>query len=288
MSKQKSFVYYILCGFFLGISAFAPGFSGSVMAITLGVYEDLVKIISNPLKEIKQNLSFFSAIAIGIALSGLAFVLIFNYLFDNHKRATFMLFVGLIIGNLPVIAQEIRTYPIQKRAMVSGALCFALALGLSLAGMGAGQMAGAASGGVILAELVISGFIAGSIMLVPGMSISAILIMLGVYGQLITMVTNLLRFNLTYLPTLLAILIAAAAGLILTARLVKRLFKRFPGFAYACVFGFMVGTLVGIFIESLYLQDPNFTWLIGISTFLAGLGISCLFILLGKKMSQNA
>ena len=287
MSKQKSFFYYILCGFFLGISAFAPGFSGSVMAITLGVYNELVQIMSNPLKELKKNLSFFIPIAIGIGLSGVAFVLVFNYLFDNHQRATFMLFVGLIIGNLPVIGQEVRLYPIQKRAIVGGLVCFAIALGLSLAGIGASQMTGDASSNVILIEVIISGFVAGAIMLVPGMSISAILIMLGVYGQLITMVNDILRLNFTYFPTLLAIVIAAVAGLVLTARLVKRLFQRFPGFAYTCVFGFMAGTFIGIFVESFYVQDTNFTWLIGISTFLAGLGVSALFILLGKKMSRK-
>ena len=288
MSKQKSFLYYIICGFFLGISAFAPGFSGSVMAITLGVYTDLVKIMSNPVKELKRNLSFFVPIAIGIAFSGIAFVLIFDYLFGHHQRATYLLFVGLIIGNLPVIGREVQRYPIRKRAILGGVLCFSIAFGLSLFSISVSQTAEYTGNAVHLIELIISGFAAGAIMLVPGMSISAILIMLGVYGQLIHMATDVLRLNMTYIPTLLVVLLSAAAGLILTARLVKRMFERFPGFVNSCVFGFMVGTLIGIFAESFYLQDPNFTWTIGISTFIAGLCISFLFILLGTKMKRQA
>jgi len=287
MSKLKPFFYYILCGFFLGISAFAPGFSGSVMAITLGVYQDLVRIMSNPVKEIRRSLPFFVPIAIGILISGIAFVLVFDFLFDHHIRATYLLFVGLIIGNLPVIAQEIKRYPIQKSAFIGGFVCFSIALGLNLVSLGANHMADPVAGNILFLPLAISGFVAGAITLVPGMSISAILIMLGVYGQLITMVNDLLRLNMAYLPTLLGILFFAAAGLILTARLVKRLFERYPGFANTCVFGFMGGTLIGLFVESFFLEDPNFTWPIGISTLIAGLIISVLFVMLGKFMRKR-
>jgi len=288
MIKLKRFFYYIFCGFFLGISAFAPGFSGSVMAITLGVYQDLVRIVSNPLKELRKSLSFFAPIALGIIISGIAFVLVFDFLFSYHIRATYLLFVGLIIGNLPVIAQEIKRYPVQKRAFIGGFLCFAVAFGLSLVSLGADQVADPVIGGALFIPLAISGFVAGAITLVPGMSISAILIMLGVYGQLISMVNDLLRLQISYLPTLFVVLFCAAAGLILTARLVKRLFERFPGFANTCVLGFMVGTLFGLFAESFFLEDPNFTWPIGIAVLIAGFGISIFFIILGKKMRKRS
>ena len=55
MSRVKKFLYRVLCGFFLGLSVFAPGFSGSVIAITMGIYKDLVGIASNPFKRFKQN-----------------------------------------------------------------------------------------------------------------------------------------------------------------------------------------------------------------------------------------
>jgi len=287
MSKLKQFLYHIFCGFFLGISAFAPGFSGSVMAITMGVYGDLVRIMSNPFKEIRKNLSFFLALAIGIGISGILFVLAFRILIDRHLRATLLLFVGLILGNLPMIAREVRKFQVQKRYLLGGLLAFAFALILSLVGFGASHMASADTESILFLRLALAGFIAGAITLVPGMSISAILIMLGAYGPLIAMVDGLLRLNWQYLPPFFGTLLAAALGLILTARLIKRIFKRYPGFANACIFGFMSGTLVGIFIESLSLQDPGFTWLQGGLTFAIGLGASFLFILLGKKMGKK-
>jgi len=287
MPKLKQFLYHIFCGFFLGISAFAPGFSGSVMAITMGIYSDLVRIMSNPFKELRKNLGFFIALALGIAISGVLFVLAFRILIDRHLRATLLLFVGLILGNLPMIAGEVRKFQFQKRYLIGGLLAFALALILSLAGFGASHMANAGTESILFLRLALAGFIAGAITLVPGMSISAILIMLGAYGPLFAMVDGILRLNWHYLPPFFGTLLAAALGLILTARLIKRIFKRYPGFANACIFGFMSGTLVGIFIESLHLQDPGFTWPLGAVTFAIGIGASFLFILLGKKMGKK-
>jgi len=285
MTKLKQFTYRVLCGFFLGFSAFAPGFSGSVMAIMMGIYQDLIRILSNPLKQIKDNIRFFIPLLLGALLSFLLFVWAFELLFETYERATLLLFVGLMAGNLPVIFRTVRTFDLQGRYLVGGALSFALALGMGIAGIGAARMT--LSDNMLILQLAISGFIAGAITLVPGMSISAILIMLGVYGYLIAMGGELLRLNFSYLPELGILLACAIIGLVLTSRGIKRVFERHPGFANTCVLGFMMGTLIGIFIESLYVPDPNFTWPLGGIALAAGLGVSWLFLLLSKKMNQK-
>ena len=59
------FLYRILCGFFLGVSVVAPGFSGSIIAITMGIYQDLLRIISNPFKQFKKNVKYCIPLGIG-------------------------------------------------------------------------------------------------------------------------------------------------------------------------------------------------------------------------------
>ena len=284
---MKRFLYRILCGFLLGISVFAPGFSGSVMAITMGIYQDLVRIMSNPAKELKRNIGFFIPILIGVAISLVLFVQIFDLLFDSYIRATLLLFAGFIAGNLPVITREVRKCSFQMRYLLGGALSFAIALGLIVAGLLLDRAAGNAASGVPFFELAIAGFIAGSITLVPGMSISTVLIMLGVYTHLMDMAASLMRFDLAYLLPLLGVVVFAFAGLVLTSRGIKRVFERFPGFANACVLGFMSGTLIGIIVKSLHAYDPNFTWPIGVITLVAGLIISLLFVRLGQTMNKK-
>lgn len=103
---MKNFLYRILCGFCLGISVFAPGISGSVMAIILGIYNKIIDITSNPLKNLKNNIKFLFPMGIGAAISLVLFILVFSYLFETYEKATYFLFIGLIAGNLPMIYKE--------------------------------------------------------------------------------------------------------------------------------------------------------------------------------------
>lgn len=288
MKTIKTFLYRTVCGFFIGLSVFAPGISGSVMAIAMGIYQDLVRIVSNPLREMKKNARFLIPLGLGVIISAVLFVLAFQYLFEQHERATLLLFVGLIVGNLPVIGVELKKYPVQKRNLLGGAFAFALALGLGLMAIGAGQLTDAGGSAVSFLEVAVSGFVAGAITLVPGMSISAILIMLGVYGQIIVMARAVLDLQLSYLPQLAWLLIAAILGLVLAAKWIKRAFDKVPALANTCVFGFMTGTALGIFIESLYIADAQFHWALGGVLFLTGLAIATLFAVMGRYMNRRA
>jgi putative membrane protein len=104
----KKFFYRVFCGFFLGLSIFAPGFSGSVIAIMLGVYQDLVCIVSNPFKRLKQNILFCLPLGIGAAVSAVLFVIAFKFLFGTYEKAAYLLMVGLTAGNLPEILKQIK------------------------------------------------------------------------------------------------------------------------------------------------------------------------------------
>ena len=105
---MKSFLYRVLCGFCLGISVFAPGISGSIMAIIMGIYDKLLDIVSNPFKNFKKNFVFLLPLGIGAAISLVLFILVFSYLFETYEKAVFMLFIGLIVGNLPMVYKEAR------------------------------------------------------------------------------------------------------------------------------------------------------------------------------------
>ncbi|MCL2369000.1 MAG: DUF368 domain-containing protein, partial [Oscillospiraceae bacterium] len=134
--------------------------------------------------------------------------------------------------------------------------------------------------------LIASGFIAGAITLVPGMSISAVLIVTGVFGQLLLFFDALLVGDFTYMPQILLFLVAAVLGLGLTSKGIKTMFEKAPGLSNTSVLGFMSGSLVGIFIQSLYEADPNFTWTLGVVMLIGGLLLSMLFVALGKSMGK--
>ena len=280
----KRFLFRIVCGFFLGVSIFAPGFSGSIIAIVMGIYQDLLRIVSNPFKPLKQNIKFCLPLVIGAAVSAVMFVLVFNYLFDTYEKATYLLFVGLVAGNLPVIFSEVKKCGFKKHYLPGGIGAFVAALALGIFSVGVEKASGVEAMTVSWFILALGGLAAGVTALIPGMSVSVILIIFGVYSPLIFMAESLLHLDFTYLIPFGVFFLFALVGLVSASRGIKLVFEKYPGFSNATVFGFVSGALIGILVQSLQLADPGFNWLLGCAMLAAGLAISMLFVVLGRKL----
>ena len=286
MTKKNAF-YRILCGFFLGISVVAPGFSGSVIAITMGIYQDLLRIVSNPFKQFKSNIRFCLPLIIGVVVSAVLFVLTFSRLFDLYETQMYLLFSGLIFGNMPVIYSEIKKSGFKIRYLLGGVV--ALAAAVVFSGNISGLADSAILGNVIsLPVFALSGFLAGVSLLIPGMSVSIVLIVLGAYSPLLRYTDALIHLNFDYLVPLLLFVGCAAIGLILASRVIKYIFNKYPGFANSMVFGFMTGSLVALLLQSLKHVDLSSDWLSALLSLAAGLVISVLFTVLSKKSGLSA
>jgi len=281
------FLYRILCGFFLGFSVFAPGFSGSIVAIIMGVYQDILRIISNPFKDFKQNIRFCFPMLLGAAVSAVLFVLALNYMFYSNEKATYLLFVGLISGNLPVIFAEVKKNRFKRRYLIAGLVAFAAALVLGVFSPRIAPASNASGFAENWLTLALGGFAGGVTAPIPGMSVSIILIVMGLYSQLIFVAESLLRLDLTHLVPFAFFCVFAVAGLVSSSRVIKFAFKKYPGFSNTMVFGFMSGSLLGVLISSLGKDDPGFSWFLGGAMFIIGLGLSVLFVLLGRFMSKK-
>ena len=283
----KRFFYRVFCGFFLGLSVFAPGFSGSLIAIVLGIYQDLLRVFSNPFKPFKKNMKFVFPLGIGAVVSAVLFVLFFKYLFEAQEKATYFLFIGLIAGNLPIILSSIRKNGIKAHYFVGAAGAFAAALLFGLLSTSGESAIGAAGADIGLYIIAIGGLAAGITALIPGMSVTVVLLMIGVYEQLLFIAESLLHFNFTDLLPFLVFLACAVLGLVLSSKGIGLVFRKHPGFANTTVFGFMSGSLIGILVQSLKISDPGFTWLSGALMLTLGLAVSMLFVFLGRVMNKN-
>ena len=267
------FLYRILCGFCLGISVFAPGISGSIMAIIMGIYDKLLDIASNPLKNFKKNFFFLLPLGIGALISLVLFILVFSYLFETYEKAVFMLFIGLIAGNLPMVYKEARKSEFKWYFILGAAAALAVALivGIMGAGIGEAQIAQNTS----LIYIALSGLLAGFASLVPGMSISMILIVMGVYDYLIASAKAL------DIVTIAVVGIAFVLAMILSSKLIKFIFSKFSGMAHFMVLGFLTGSICGIF----FALPQGGSNLAGAIMLIIGLAISLLFVYLGKKVN---
>lgn len=271
---MKLFLYRILCGFCLGISVFAPGISGSIMAIIMGIYDRILDITSNPFKNFKNNFKFLLPLGIGAIISLVLFILVFSYLFETYEKAVFMLFIGLIIGNLPVVYKEARKNEFKWYYILGTIAAFVIAFVVGITGEGASGIT-VTHDTSILMYIALSGFLAGASSLVPGMSVSMILIVMGVYDYLIAAAKSL------DIITIAVVGVAFVIAIIVSSKLIKYVFSRFSGMAHFMVIGFLVGSVGGIF----YTLPKHGSTIAGAIMLVIGLAISLLFVYLGKRVN---
>ena len=99
----------ILKGMIIGLGKIIPGVSGSVLAISLGIYEKCIDIISNIKKELKYNIKFIFLLCIGISLGIICGSKIICFLLDSFYFPTMCLFIGLISSSIKYIVKKIKT-----------------------------------------------------------------------------------------------------------------------------------------------------------------------------------
>jgi len=284
MNNVRLFLFRVFCGFFLGFSIFAPGISGSVIALAMGIYHELLDVAANPLKKIKRNMMFLLPLALGILISAIVFVVAFKYLFETYEKALFFLFVGLIAGNLPVSVKEIQKYGFRKRYLASCLLAFAAALAFVVLTSGIQMMDESAAP---LYMVALGGLLSGVTFMVPGMSASVMLIATGVYDDVISAAHGLLGLEAAGLLPLGVLMLGTIASVVVTSKGIKALFDKHPGAANSAVLGFIAGSLAGILIQGLRMSDAGFQWFHGVVMAAAGFGLSVLFIVLGNVMGKS-
>ncbi len=274
----KTFFFRMLCGFFLGVSVVAPGVSTSVMAVIMGIYRELIEIISNPFKNFKRNVLYILPMGLGAVLSVLLLIQGFTFLFDNYPTQFSLLFVGLVAGGLPYIFKQANTKRLSVREIAAILLAFAAAATVGFFGRGLAVEAANTS----LLYLCLAGLVSGVASMMPGMSVSVVLMLFGVYNHLLKTAAMLFTDMLYVASIAVPVGICFVVGMILFSNVTKRIFERHKSLAYLLVFGFMCGTLITIFPKAL--PTTAMGWVSSIAALGIGLCISGAFQWLGKKL----
>ena len=278
----KNNLYRVLCGFLLGVSILAPGLSGSVVAILMGVYLQLIKIASNPLKDFKNNFFFLLPMAIGAVVSILLFVKILGFLFDDYEIQARMLFFGLVVGSLPDLWKQVQGVSLKGKNGVALGFAFALAAVFGIMTR-VGTVSFAAEPSIVY--LCVVGFVAGVTAIIPGLSVSVILMMFGMYTYLMSAASSYTNDLSGAVLTLLPVGIFFIVGLILFSKVVKMLFQKYDSIAYTMVFGFMCGTLISVFPESA--PGTVLGWIGSAVMFVVGFIAALSFVIMGKKLNTD-
>lgn len=264
VDREQGFWFRLGSGFVLGLAMVVPGVSGGVLAMALGIYEPMVAAIARPLKNWRQHLRFFVPLALGAGACVLLLSRVLQFFIEAYHVPTVYFFFGLVLAGLP---------PIVRQANAQG---FGLSHGMSLA-FGAAlllvvralpQASGPTWANLGLWGTALKGSIVGGALVIPGLSVSMLLLALGIYEELLAAVAQI------DLAVLLPAAIGFVPGLWIVSKAMNWLFERRIGQVYHAILGLMLGSLAAAFPGF-----PRWGWerLFCILLFACGLWIASFF-----------
>lgn len=265
---MKERIFLVLKGFLIGVANIIPGVSGGTLAITLGIYEKLINTISHFFKNLKENIKFIIPIGIGAVLSILLLSRVISFCLKEYTLATILFFIGLILGGIPLLNKKIKGHYKNFSNIVIFLITFGLVLLISIL-KGENIVSFANMTFVNYIWLFLVGVIAAATMIIPGVSGSFVLMLLGYYQPIIDTISSLTKFQNIWSSMLILIPfgIGVLVGIVAISKLLEFLFKKFEVKTYFGVMGFIFASIITIFTgaEGLIFSVPQL--LIGILLF---------------------
>ena len=283
-----TFVMDMIKGIFIGVANIIPGVSGGTMAVSLGIYDKLIGAVSNLLSNWKKSLLTLLPIILGCGIGIVGFTYAIEYLLSKHTFVTCMAFVGLILGGVPVLVGTLRRRSIGFGGIAAFLALFALAAFLPMLSSGEEVLKTFSPTPGTLISLFLVGVVASATMVVPGVSGSLVMMILGYYYGIIETIKNFLdALKVLDMPGVLhGVLlltpfgIGVLLGIFLIAKLITFLFKRYAVHTYCAILGLIAASPFAIFYNTgLFAQLGNLTPLaviLGVGAAVAGAVITFL------------
>lgn len=286
---MMGFIKTFLIGLAIGISNVIPGFSGGTMAVVLNIYDKFVDAITLNIKKLIANRKFVVPLLLGMLCGVLFFSEVVKYLFSHFPWQTDYVFTGIIFGSIPMLYMYIikPNKPEEKKrvipsvsAIVSVVIGLAVMLGFTYLqkklGIEAGVVKELPKLTLVLGlRLFIAGLLGAIAMIIPGISGSFIMLILGIYPIVIAGVASIV-IPKTFLASLVILLpngVGVLIGLVCGAKLVSFLIKRFPRETYGVIFGLVLGS-IPIMFPGFEVLDSFVHILVGVLCFAAGFALA--------------
>ena len=255
-------------GFILGIANVIPGVSGGTMAVSMGLYELILSSIGNFFKDIKGNFIKLLPIILGILVAIVSTSKLVTYALTNYKAQTLCLFIGLIFGGVSLIMRKIKGKGSKTNYLIFFVIFF-FVISLNFLKTGLIEISFTNMGIIDYLLLLLMGFIASSAMVIPGISGSFILMVLGYYDKIIYTVSTITDFSKlgSNLLILVPFGIGVIIGIVFMAKLITNLIKKYETKTYFAIMGFVLSSVVVLLLQ---LTDFKFTF-INVSTSLFAL-----------------
>lgn len=257
--KSKAWLNHLvvaLKGMWIGGTMTVPGVSGGSMAILLGIYDRLIFSISKFTKDIKNNIIFLVEFVLGAGVGLVLFSQFILMLLQKYTMPTSYFFLGAVAGGIPLIIKEANIkksdflnkktgkydhYTVGKIFLYILYAFIGIGFVYLISLIPEGVFAANESGIQNFLIKIAGGVIVAIALVLPGISVSQMLLMLGLYEEVFGSIKN---FDI--LP-LIPLGIGLVAGIILSTLAIGKAIEKHPQATYIIVFGFVLGSLPELF-----------------------------------------
>jgi putative membrane protein len=279
-------------GLVFGITQIIPGVSGGTVAIILGFYDDLLEAVSRFTRDTRRHLRLLLPLLLGVAVGFLAFAELIDRLLGRYSLPVMFLFIGLVVGIVPHIYRTAKDGTPWTARGICAVLCAAMIPIAASHIRGDAPVSApadiiAAIGAPYIALLFAAGVLASAALILPGVSGSFVLLVMGIY-PVATHALSSVRIwagdlsNTALALDILKVLLPLALGIIIgglaTARLINRLLRKHRQGMFRIIFGLLLGSVYALFREPIVYRGGT-----GVPVVAAG----CAMLLLGCAASYG-
>lgn len=253
---MKETILNILKGMVIGIANIIPGVSGGTMMVSMGIYDKLIHLLTHFIKKFKEAVKFCLPLGIGMILAIVLLSKLITVMFDRIPLQTTLLFIGLIVGGLPMIFKKVKGKKVSFGCILLFALFFVIVVGLAMIGEQEGKTVDVSFSLVNELKLFGTGIVAAATMVIPGVSGSMVLMIMGYYNTIIATISDLISalhpFDMNAIMQCCGVLIpfglGVVVGIVLVAKFVEFVFNKFSQYAYWAIIGLIVASPFAILI----------------------------------------
>lgn len=246
------FIKNAVCGAVIGIANIIPGVSGGTMAVILNIYDKLIEAVTGLKKNFKKSLIFILPVGIGAVIGIFAFSKLLEILLAEFPLPTFFFFMGLIIGSVPLVYHKAMETKFKPASVISFLVFFGIMIALAFV-----NTEGVKESEAVLQMSVVNWFylffgsvLAAMCMIIPGVSGSMILMIIGLYPTVLISISHLTKEPLDSIMKLIPVGLGVLVGIIGGAKLIDLCIKKFPQATFFGIIGLMIGSLLSLYNNS--------------------------------------
>ena len=256
---MKNLINQLLRGIVIGVANIIPGVSGGTMMVSMGIYDTLIHCITHLFKEFKQSVKTLLPYAVGMLVGIVALASVIDWGLENYPLPTNTLFIGLILGGLGPLVKKVERGKINIAAGIAFVVLFALIIWLGVQRKDSIQNAESIDMNALqMLIMVFIGMIASATMIIPGVSGSLVLMLLGYYKPVVNALSTLkdglfsMNFSLLGQPVLMLLpfMLGIVIGIFGVAKLIEWLTTRYPTATYCGVLGLVVASPISLLIQT--------------------------------------